>query len=60
MTHRIDVTAWPTPQRAAAGQRDWSCSCGKRASSPAPNPAAAEADALRHTPPQNKITRHNG
>lgn len=59
MTHRIDVTAWPTPARAAAGQCDWKCSCGKRASNPSVNAEAAEADALRHTPPQNNVSRHN-
>jgi hypothetical protein len=54
MHHKIDVTSW----RSRPGQFDWSCSCGRRASSPSADRAAAEKDALRHTPPSNQITRH--
>jgi DNA-directed RNA polymerase subunit K/omega len=37
---------------------DWTCSCGKRAAQLAATRNAAEQDALRHTPPQNQVTRH--
>ncbi|MFI9344948.1 hypothetical protein ACIG0D_27335 [Streptomyces sp. NPDC052773] len=57
MNHKIHVTPWRSRRPALAAQFDWSCSCGRRASSPSPDRAAAEKDALRHAPPQNKVTR---
>ncbi len=44
MDHTIRVTPW-TASRAAGF--DWTCTCGRRASSPSANRAAAESDALR-------------
>jgi len=58
MNHKIDVTPWRSRRPALAAQFDWSCSCGRRASSPSPDRDAAEKDALRHCPPSNQITRH--
>ncbi|MFC9637155.1 hypothetical protein ACFTZF_01225 [Streptomyces mirabilis] len=58
MNHTIRVTPWISRRPGAAAQFDWSCSCGRRASSPSVDRAAAEADALRHTPRQNTVSRH--
>jgi hypothetical protein len=58
MNHVIDIGPWKSNRRALAAHFDWRCSCGKKASSPAVDRAAAEADAIRHTPPHNRITRH--
>ncbi|MFF2933522.1 hypothetical protein [Streptomyces mirabilis] len=54
MDHTIRVTPW-TASRATGF--DWTCSCGRRASSPSANRAAAESDALRHTPKHNTVSR---
>jgi hypothetical protein len=54
MDHTIHVAPW-TASRATGF--DWTCTCGRRASSPSANRAAAESDALRHTPKRNTVSR---
>jgi hypothetical protein len=58
MNHTINITPWKSNRPALAAHFDWTCSCGKRASRPAVDRNAAEGDAIRHTPQQNTITRH--
>jgi hypothetical protein len=58
MNHRIHISPWQSRRPELAACFDWTCSCGRRASHPATNRNAAEADALRHTPAQNTVTRH--
>lgn len=55
MDHTIRVAPW-TASRATGF--DWTCSCGRRASSPSASRPAAESDALRHTPKRNTVSRH--
>ncbi|QLJ01519.1 hypothetical protein HZZ00_11105 [Streptomyces sp. NEAU-sy36] len=56
MNHIIAVKPWDSRRPE---QFDWSCSCGRRASMPSDSRALAEADALRHTPSQNTVTRYD-
>lgn len=58
MDHIINITPWRSTRSALAAHFDWSCSCGRRASRPSADRAAAEADSIRHTPPTANVSRH--
>ncbi|WP_371670014.1 hypothetical protein OG985_21665 [Streptomyces sp. NBC_00289] len=59
MNHVINIAPWKSRLPRLAALFDWSCSCGRRASQPARDRSAAEVEALRHTPPTSKVTRHH-